>query len=289
MPPFVWHRWFGELSGSVPRTSNSSVDRSGDTMRNAGNRRVALCIGIDYTNDAQNRLAGCVNDSQNMEQFLHTDSGYDTVVSLNESAATRDAIMAGIRNLGVLTRIRTDIAEVFVYYAGHGVPYRIGVSSAFELDMQDEAIVPYDWSTAGVLSDNDINRCLKGFRAGCRVRTLFDCCHSGTMADLRFTHVSGSRWTEVQIEHPEMGALDIIHIGACRDNQLAEEAWSLVQERQACGAMTGFFLLAWRQHGARTVFDLVTRVRQDLIDNGYRQIPQISATRRLGTQQKWME
>ena len=63
---------------------------------------------------------------------------------------------------------------------------------------------------------------------------IFDCCHSGTMADLPFRYTGGDVCT---IESNKKFSGDIITISGCRDDQTSADAW-IREERNSYGALT---------------------------------------------------
>ena len=48
----------------------------------------------------------------------------------------------------------------------------------------DEAILPSDYATAGVILDDELSATFLRVRAGRTVMLSFDCCHSATLLDL---------------------------------------------------------------------------------------------------------
>lgn len=76
--------------------------------------------------------------------------------------------------------------RLFLHYAGHGDQVETEESS--ESDGQNEAIVPFTpYNTPEkLIIDNELHTILvKPLPAGCTLIALFDCCHSGTMLDLK--------------------------------------------------------------------------------------------------------
>ena len=73
------------------------------------------------------------------------------------------------------------LTEVWLSFSGHGT-YVVDAAQE-ELDGRDEAIYTLD---NDIITDDVINKYLSRIPRSCRVICLFDCCHSGTMADLRY-------------------------------------------------------------------------------------------------------
>lgn len=157
-------------------------------------RKLALLIGInDYTAShlsairapAPGRewpnLAGAVNDTVALRELLVLLRGFDAgdIVTLNDQAATRAAILAAANRLAA-TAAKDDV--VFVYFAGHGSQVRN--SDSDELDKLDEAIVPAD-SRRGALDirDKELRRIFNAILdRGARLTVMIDACHSGSGA-----------------------------------------------------------------------------------------------------------
>ncbi len=109
--------------------------------------RHALCIGINDYPGTGSDLAGCVNDAHDWGEEL-TKRSFDVELML-DAQATGDAMRAAMRR-----RLRTASAGdvVVITYSGHGTWVRD--RDADESDGRDEALCPYDISTAGPLLDD---------------------------------------------------------------------------------------------------------------------------------------
>lgn len=155
-----------------------------------GNRK-ALLIGINYVGQ-QGQLKGCVNDVWSMENYIQfvgfpqesdnqlilVDEGNSDVYSY----PTRDNIIDGMK---WLVQNAQPGDSLFLHYSGHGT--RVKDTSGDEADGYDEALVPLDFKTAGLLLDDDIHKLLvQPLPEGCRLTIVLDCCHSGSGCDLPF-------------------------------------------------------------------------------------------------------
>lgn len=156
-------------------------------------RKRALVIGINYRGTAD-QLTGCANDARAITTALPRILGYqaDEIVTLVDDDATRAAMptRAAIEEqMEALLQATLDdatVREVFVSFSGHGMSLDDHDPNGHgeEEDGRDEAIVPVDFATAGVIRDDQIAQWLARFPAHCHVFCLFDACHSGTMGDL---------------------------------------------------------------------------------------------------------
>ncbi len=160
----------------------------------AAPHRSALLIGInDYTasrlttiraaapeRDWPN-LSGAVNDTIAMRELLVLLHGFDAhdIVTLNDQAATRSAILAAANALAAKAS-RDDV--VFFFYAGHGS--QVKNSASDEPDKLDESIIPAD-SRRGApdIRDKELRRIFNAILdRGAHLTVIIDACHSGSAA-----------------------------------------------------------------------------------------------------------
>lgn len=160
----------------------------------AAPRKLALLVGInDYTASHLPKVAapaperdwpnlyGAVNDTAALRELLVLLRGFDArdVVTLNDQAATRSAILAAANRLAAAAS-KDDV--VFVYFAGHGSQVRNSKSD--ELDKLDESIVPAD-SRRGApdIRDKELRRIFNVILdRGAHLTVMIDACHSGSGA-----------------------------------------------------------------------------------------------------------
>lgn len=164
----------------------------------------ALLIGINYQG-TEAQLNGCINDTRNINSILVDNCGYsqNNVRVLTEQSGlqpTRRNIESYVKWL-VSDCIKGD--TLFFYYSGHGA-YQSD-RNRDESDGQDEVIVPLDYKTAGNITDDWLfgNLAAK-VPEGVTLWAFTDCCHSGTMLDLKFnvrnlsTHKSGKQQAGIE-------------------------------------------------------------------------------------------
>jgi hypothetical protein len=135
----------------------------------------ALCVGINDYPGTGSDLAGCVNDANDWAEEL-TKRSFDVELML-DSAATGDAMRAGMRRL-LHAAVPGDV--VAFTYSGHGTWVRD--VDGDEPDGRDEALCPYDISSAGPLLDDELFEILSDRERGVRVILISDSCHSGSVA-----------------------------------------------------------------------------------------------------------
>ncbi len=152
--------------------------------------RRALLIGINYKNsDAE--LRGCINDVKNIASVLINNCGYkqENVRIITEETTiqpTRQNIESNIQWL-VANCLPGD--TLFFHYSGHGS--FVKDTSGDETDSNDEVIVPLDYKTRGVITDDWLfANMITKVPANVTLWAFTDCCHSGTMLDLKYNYRS---------------------------------------------------------------------------------------------------
>ncbi len=141
----------------------------------------ALVIGInDYApiGPGGPDLNGCINDARDMANTLVI-CGFPpaNIRILTNQNAKRANIIAYLNWLMANTKSGDSLA---FYYSGHGTRVA-NIGADLEIDGLDEAIVPHDYSTAGVLKDDDFKAIFDNhLKRGVNLEVIFDCCHSGT-------------------------------------------------------------------------------------------------------------
>ncbi|KAJ3920169.1 peptidase C14, caspase domain-containing protein, partial [Lentinula edodes] len=167
-------------------------------------KKKALCVGINYFNTSS-ELRGCINDAQNMQQFLCTHFGYkrEDIVMLTDDAQnprqrpTRDNILQAMQWL-VNNAQPND--SLFFHYSGHGGQTKD--LDGDEADGYDEARFKVDHEQAGHIVDDTLHDILvKTLPPGCRITAIFDSCHSGSVLDLPYMYS-----TEGKIKEPNLAA-----------------------------------------------------------------------------------
>ena len=223
----------------------------------------AIVIGINYVGKS-NALKGCVNDAVDMRDVLVKKYGFPSqeiqvLIDDTRCAPGIPAVPPTKANvLSAWSRMTKGLRagdQVVVTFSGHGAqaPNDGGVRD--ESDGKDECFLLQD----GVLVDDEFSQMLSAIPAGVRVSVITDCCHSGTMCDLKVCATSDAPYTSVRISEETRAptqAADILHFASAFDNQTASD-----------GAFEGKWIVApngkrqweWGDfHGAFTWSFLVT-------------------------------
>lgn len=150
----------------------------------------ALLIGINYKGQ-DGELNGCINDINNIRDVLVNNCDYDinNIRMLSEESSvlpTRKNIEDNIRWL-VSNLLPNDV--LYLHYSGHGT--FITDRSGDESDGKDEVIVPLDYQQRGVISDDWLfSNMVERIPQNVTLWAFMDCCHSGTMVDLKYNYKS---------------------------------------------------------------------------------------------------
>lgn len=150
----------------------------------------ALLIGINYKNQSS-QLNGCINDVKNIQNVLVNNCSYSpqNIRMLTDESSVQPTRSAIEENIRWLVSNCSPGDTLFFHYSGHGSQMKD--TNGDEPDSLDEVIVPLDYMTKGVISDDwlFINMA-QVVPPNVTLYAFFDCCHSGTIIDLRFNYRS---------------------------------------------------------------------------------------------------
>mmetsp|Transcript_146657 Transcript_146657/g.468464 ORF Transcript_146657/g.468464 Transcript_146657/m.468464 type:complete len:631 (+) Transcript_146657:61-1953(+) len=279
----------------------SGPDDHGVWVEEVTGRRRALLVGINYRGSSS-ELNGCINDIENQKQVLIEHYGFvesDILMLLDDESRdrrpTKDAIIAGFKWL------YTDAGSgdlLFFQYSGHG-------SQIMTFRGQADCICPLDclhrpWPDS-VIVDSEIHQHLyEPLPLGCKAIALFDCCHSGTVANLvvkrdfgaqapkgrymkppqelkvteaHLVEVAGSGIRKA-VTREEYAGHQLWVFSGCQDSQMSADAYI---DGTYQGAFTSAFLKAvksdvWHE----SYIDLLEQTKTNL--RGYTQIPALTTT-----------
>lgn len=174
-----------------------------------------------------------MNDAMSMQKILEK-NGYRTSMYVTNDDTTMNRMLSVLFNLAMSTWSDPKITKIWVYYAGHGT--QIPDKDGDETDHLEEALVPSDCSSSGVITDDQLYRILQCFNPTCSVSMFFDCCHSGSICDLPYSYDTG---TPVKVKTRKMALRGSVRmLSGCRDHQTVGETSGLVVSNQINGAAT---------------------------------------------------
>ena len=249
----------------------------------------ALIIGINYELDERNRLYGCVNDACNMEKRLramYPAAEYRILVDSANGAAeswpSRANILAGLAWLtsGLCGGGSSDRVgdRALLHYSGHGgltVDRDMDEASGF-----DSCIFPISpQGQVEFIIDDELRRAISAVPAGCTVTAVFDCCHSGTCLDLRYTMCPADVGASVVVTEDKRHAktkAQVFCLSGCTDQQTAAD--TVDAAGIPSGALTNALLAALETKSTK-ITRLICAVREGLREAGYPQTAQMSCGR----------
>ena len=154
----------------------------------------ALLIGCNYPNTSIS-LYGCINDVNNIKNILIKKYGFldNEIIVMTDDVSKNNSLYPSYNNIHNQFKNWTNLSNNstlnYFHYSGHG--RNIADTNGDETDKRDETLVPIDYNTAGMITDdwlfeNFITRVPKG----ANLWALMDACHSGTLLDLRHNYTS---------------------------------------------------------------------------------------------------
>lgn len=160
----------------------------------------ALLIGINYKG-TEDELRGCINDIKNIESILINNCDYlkENIKILTEEhdIIPNRSNMEKYINWLVSNCIQGD--TLIFYYSGHGS--YINDQNKDESDGKDEVLIPLDYEKNGIITDDWLyNNMIMQVPIGVKLWGFTDCCHSGTLVDLRYNYKSLCKYKKGKIE-----------------------------------------------------------------------------------------
>ncbi len=230
----------------------------------------ALLIGINYIGTVD-ELNGCINDAENIAARL---VGFKTITTLTDYTVVKPTKANILREFTKLLAGAVSGDCLLFAFSGHGS--QVNDKNGDETDGKDEGLFTIDEK---LIVDDELNLIInRNLKPGVTLFALTDCCHSGTIMDLKYNYMD-------YLENPknaEMGG-NVIMISGCKDEQTSADAYI---NGKSQGAMTWAFLgnlqpeITWRK--------LVENMRFSLKESGYTQVPKISSGRFINMDSKFL-
>lgn len=247
--------------------------------------RHAVCFGINYESNPRARLRGCVNDVKNIGKMLFGSFGFRDVRVFCDDVpnphTTKEKIMEEISALADRSK-EHELETAWIHFSGHGT--QIADNNGDELDGRDECILPSDFENKGLIRDDELRFALSKFNPNTKVICIFDCCHSGTIMDLKYTYVNNS----VSRTENKAAALSprIMCISGCMDTQTSADAYNVRGNREFSGAMTSSLMMAitsMKNINDIRVLELMDKLHYYLKRKRFQQVPQLTSSYEMGS------
>ena len=229
----------------------------------------ALIVGINYLT-TPSQLYGCINDASNLQNHLTTkyNLNANNVCVLTDYTLvkpTRQVILKKYKDLLINAK---SGEKLFFTYSGHG-SYRTDVNND-EKDNKDELLITIDQQS---ISDDELKLIInENLPDDVTLFILFDCCHSGTLMDLKYNYLCGNDAVQINESSSETKS-NVFLISGCFDSQTSSDAFI---DNKYQGALTWSFLKVITEHTNLTWNDLLINMR-NLLKPNYSQIPQLSS------------
>jgi hypothetical protein len=232
----------------------------------------ALLIACNYFN-TPSQLSGCINDAIQWYTLLQDVYGFEEsdITFLRDDKSdfkpTHERILSELTNL-----VNEKAKYSFIFYSGHGTS--LTDMNGDEKDKVDECILPCDYQTKGIITDDIINGIVSNNKSTCLA--IFDCCRSGTVLDLPIVDILNTNTPTPSPNNLEENKL--ICISGCKDNENSAEVFNLTNMLPQ-GALTITFLHTLRKMKYYPkISDLLNTIRSDLSNGGLNQQPILTSS-----------
>ena len=235
-------------------------------------KKAALLIGINYQG-TESELKGCENDVESTKEVLVKHYGFkeENIRLLKGDQTTRENILKGIDWL--VKKADEGFGSLWFQYSGHG--YYFKDQNGDELDGMDECIVTCD--NYAILDDEFRANLVNKLRSDAKLFCIMDCCHSGTMLDLRYKY--NKNGNKSVVENNVKPTCNIIALSGCRDDQ--ESADAKFEEGWA-GALTKCLLNTLEKFNYKPkLFEMLRDIHDQLYEYNFGQVPQLTSSKDL--------
>jgi hypothetical protein len=238
----------------------------------------ALLVGINYFKNPSAQLNGCIEDINNIRGVLMDAYGYNSenIIMLRDDdpskMPTKAKIMVALQSIVASSGVND---EVWIHYSGHGTQLRD--TNGDESDRLDEAIVPVDYQTVGMISDDELFNVVRNLR--CRAFLVFDSCHSGSVGDLQYSiHYVNGAFSKAITSNKSVGNPNVVMMSGCRDAQTSADSFDHTV-KEFGGALTISLIESLRKNKhTADILKIYNDTCYLLMRTGYSQIPVLSSS-----------
>lgn len=275
------------ISTVKPQVSDPYAQYASDKKSNGITR--AAFVGINYTGQRGLELKGCVNDVTNSIK-LFKEMGANLVEEQNlrvlvdsPGARRRPTKVEMLAAMEWLTKDCKEGDVLWFHYSGHGSQEKD--TSGTEKDGMNESIIPLDYTTKGSIIDDDLYKLLvQPLKKGVILYAIFDCCHSGTILDLRYIFDESTGKLVVDTDYRERRDDEgtVFMLSGCMSTQTSADLPPDVRQglkAQSVGAMTSSYLPILSQGFAWPLF--IKSLRTGLKKSKLQQVPQFEISRNV--------
>lgn len=249
----------------------------------------AVCIGINYYG-TPSKLNGCINDAHDMRDLLVDQYAYprEQVRMVCDQSGFEQPTRANI--LAAMAWLVDGMKpgdQCFLSYSGHG-SYTRDILRRDESDGRDEVLCAVD---GAIVDDVIFDTLIRRVPAGAQLICFFDCCHSGSITDLKYNYIcapgANQNWQkyELMLERGYDAPGNVFMFSGCYDHQVSmdvvmRDAQTNYQGRP-CGAFTYCMLSTLRANDYAHVTNqsLLVQLNQCLKQRKFVQISQFSCSK----------
>ena len=304
----------------MPKPTEAYVETVQAANGRAPNHR-SLFIGINYIGSSA-ELRGCINDVRTLQALVER-LGFplDDMRTLTEEEdlagwAAQPTKAEIVAHLDWLVEGALPGDTLFLHYSGHGTS--VTDHSGDEEDGKDEALVPLDYQSAGMITDDEIYARVVGrLPDGVRLTAVLDCCHSGTLLDLPFMFEAtkdnlaagralasrkkrakyanrgamfAAAFADRDVDATETPGPDVIMFSGCKDSQTSADVSNTNSfdvpadpndPGSAGGACTNSLAEILCKYPTLRYTQLLKLMRENLERRGFTQIPQMSSSKKV--------
>jgi hypothetical protein len=241
----------------------------------------SLLIGINYVNDSNARLYGCINDVMAMHNMLIDAYGYEksNITVLRDDKAPGFEMptkMNIIKTLKKLISLSNSTDELWIHYSGHGS--YIQDRNYDEYDRRDEILIPCDYNSpdGGIIVDDELKQILDYCKSLTYITS--DCCHGGTGWDLPYLfRYNSSRILRYRVSRT-LRNKRIYMLSGSRDYQEATDSYN-TEESQSMGAFTIALIECLRFHSHDIDLSTLHKdINMYLKQSGYSQVCEMTSS-----------
>ena len=229
----------------------------------------SLIVGINYLN-TENELYGCINDTNHLQNYLSNKYNFtsNNLCLLTDNTIVKPTKQNILKKYKDLLINAKPGEKLFFTFSGHG-SYMQDLNND-ELDKKDELLITIDNQ---YISDDELKTIIDEYLPdGVNLFVIFDCCHSGTLMDLKYNYLAGNEDLIINETIKETKS-NVFLISGCFDSQTSADAYI---DNKFQGALTWCLLKTLNENNNLTWKDLLINMRT-LLKPKYSQIPQLSS------------
>lgn len=229
----------------------------------------ALIIGINYLNTIS-ELYGCINDANHLQTYFTNKYNFNTnnLCLLTDNTIVKPTKQNILKKYKDLLINAKSGEKLFFTYSGHG-SFRTDLNND-ENDGKDELLITIDKQS---ISDDELKTIIdENLPEDVTLFVIFDCCHSGTLMDLKYNYLAGNEDLVINENISETKS-NVFLISGCFDAQTSADAYI---DSKFQGALTWSLLKTINENTNLTWKDLLINMRT-LLNPRYSQTPQLSS------------